>query len=141
MLELLDFFLKELENKGRNINRKGWFNMNVEFKKENNALVVKLQGEIDSESAKFLRRSIDIEYDEVGAKDMIFDMRDVGFMDSSGIGLIIGRYKRVSALRGKIKIFGCDSTVKRIIDLSGLGKIVTVCKTEEEAVGRGMKND
>ena len=116
--------------------------MNVNFRKENNALVVKLQGEIDAESAKILRRQIDIEYDELGVKDMIFDLGEVGFMDSSGIGMIIGRYKRVCALGGKIKVFGADNTVKRIIDLSGLGKIVTMCKSEREALGvRGMKND
>lgn len=98
--------------------------MEVGFKVANNALIIKIKGEIDAESATFLRRRIDIEYDCAAVKDMIFDLTEVGFMDSSGIGLIIGRYKRVSALGGMVKITGANKTVKRIIELSGLGRIV-----------------
>ncbi len=98
--------------------------MEVGFKVASNALTVKIKGEIDAESATFLRRRIDIEYDCAAVKDMIFDLTDVGFMDSSGIGLIIGRYKKVSALGGSVKITGADKTVRRIIELSGLGRIV-----------------
>ncbi len=98
--------------------------MEVEFRRASNALVVEIEGEIDASSTDRLRRSIDIEYDCSAARDMIFDFKKVGFMDSSGIGLIIGRYKRVSALGGKIMIVGADKTIKRIIELSGLGRIV-----------------
>lgn len=98
--------------------------MAVKFKKAPNALVVMLEGELDAESAAAVRRSIDIEFDELGVRNMIFDMSRVTFMDSSGIGMIIGRYKRVKALGGSVKIAGADKTVRRIIELSGLGRIV-----------------
>ncbi len=98
--------------------------MEVSFKVASNSLVVKIRGEIDAESAEELRRRIDIEYDCTTVKDMLFDLSEVGFMDSSGIGLIIGRYKRVAALGGVVKLTGADKTVKRIIELSGLGRIV-----------------
>ena len=98
--------------------------LDVGFKTVDNALVIKIQGEIDSQSATHLRRKIDIEYDCANVRDMVFDLKDVNFMDSSGIGLIIGRYKRVSALGGVIKIKGANKTVRRIIELSGLGRIV-----------------
>lgn len=111
--------------------------MNVKFKRCGNSLVVKIEGEIDAESAKTLRSKIDVEYDELRAKDIVFDFGDVGFMDSSGIGMIIGRHKRAAALGGEIKIFGADKTVRRIIELSGLGKIVKVYKSEKEATQRG----
>ena len=55
---------------------------------------------------------------------MIFDSNEANFMDSSGIGLIIGRYKRVAALGGYVKIKNANKTLKRIIELSGLGRIV-----------------
>ena len=96
----------------------------VEFKASDNALTVKIRGEIDAESVAALRRKIDVEYDCNAVKNMIFDLKEVGFMDSSGIGMIIGRYKRVSALGGVIKIKNANNTVKRIIELSGLGRIV-----------------
>lgn len=110
--------------------------MEIQFKRCENNLVVKLTGELDSESVKFLRGRIDVEYDEVKAKNLIFDFSSVSFMDSSGIGMIIGRYNRVHAWGGKIKIFGANSVVRRIIELSGLEKIAQIYATEEEAERR-----
>ena len=107
--------------------------MKESFKRKGNNLVVKLQGEIDFEAVKKLRRRIDVEFDEEKAKSIVFDMTEVTFMDSSGVGMIIGRYKRVSALGGQVKIFGADRTVKRIIELSGLGRIVRLYNSEKEA--------
>ena len=98
--------------------------MEVGFKNSDNALVIKIRGEIDSRSATRLRQKIDIEYDCANVRNMVFDLSEVDFMDSSGIGLIIGRYKRVSALGGVIKIKGANKTVRRIIELSGLERIV-----------------
>jgi stage II sporulation protein AA (anti-sigma F factor antagonist) len=106
--------------------------MSIKFKRAPNAVIVKIDGEIDAETAREMRRSIDVEYDEVGARDLIFDMKDVTFMDSSGIGMIIGRFKRVSAIGGSVKIVGADKNVRRIIELSGLGRIVKVENTKEE---------
>lgn len=100
--------------------------MAVKFKRAPNTLIVKIDGEIDAESAGSIRRRIDVEYDELGVRDMVFDMSGVTFMDSSGIGMIIGRYKRVRAIGGNVKIIGADRKVKRIIELSGLGRIVKV---------------
>ncbi len=107
--------------------------MKESFRKTGNNLIIKLQGEIDDEAVKKLRRTIDVEFDEEKAKNIVFDMTDVSFMDSSGVGMIIGRYKRAAALGGQVKIFGADRTVKRIIELSGLGRIVRIYSTEKEA--------
>lgn len=96
----------------------------AKFKVSDNALTVKLSGEIDAQSVGVLRRKIDVEYDCSAVKNMIFDFKEVNFMDSSGIGLIIGRYKRVAALGGYVKIKNANKTLKRIIELSGLGRIV-----------------
>lgn len=104
--------------------------MAVKFKRAPNAVIVKIDGEIDAESANSMRRMIDVEYDELGVRDMIFDMSGVTFMDSSGIGMIIGRYKRVCAIGGNVKIIGADRKVKRIIELSGLGRIVKLVNNE-----------
>ncbi len=110
--------------------------MEIDFKRCERDLVVRLTGEIDSESVKWLRGRIDVEYDEVKVKNLVFDFTNVRFMDSSGIGMIIGRYKRVSALGGRVKIFGADACVQRIILLSGLGNIVEIYNSEEEATKR-----
>ncbi|MCD8049251.1 MAG: anti-sigma factor antagonist [Clostridia bacterium] len=106
----------------------------IKFKRAAGAVVVKIDGEIDAESAKALRRRIDMEYDALGVKDMIFDLSNVSFMDSPGIGMMIGRYKRVRAIGGRVKIFGADKNVGRIIELSGLGGIMRVYKSEKAAM-------
>ena len=98
--------------------------MELEFKVLSNSLVIKPKGEIDSESAAFLRRKIDLEFECTAAKNMTFDLTEVDFMDSSGVGLVIGRYKKVAALGGEVRIKGANRTVARIIELSGLGRIV-----------------
>lgn len=114
----------------------------VEFKKSGNSLIVRLDGEIDDESAKKIRMKIDVEYDEQLAKDIIFDLSRVSFMDSTGIGMIIGRYKRAAALGGQVKVFGAGRVVKRIIELSGLGRIVKIYESEKAALGKaGITND
>lgn len=123
----LVIFVKDIKRAAANMKRRTKERMkklDVGFKTVDNALVIKIQGEIDSKSATHLRRKIDIEYDCANVRNMVFDLKDVSFMDSSGIGLIIGRYKRVSALGGTIKIKGANKTVRRIIELSGLGRIV-----------------
>lgn len=111
--------------------------MEMTFKRCERDLIVRLTGEIDSESVKWLREKIDVEYDEVKVKNLVFDFSNVYFMDSSGIGMIIGRYKRVSALGGRVKIFGADQCVRRIVELSGLENIVDIFDTEEEATKGG----
>lgn len=114
----------------------------VEFKRVENSLIVRIRGEIDDCAAKVLRSKIDVEYDITGTKDMILDFTKVSFMDSTGIGMIIGRYKRVAALGGSLRIFGADKNVKRIIELSGLGRIVKIYDSERAALGKvGRTND
>ena len=120
-------FVKEIKGVAMNKIKKTYERMNeveAKFKVSDNALTVKLSGEIDAQSVGVLRRKIDVEYDCSAVKNMIFDFKEVNFMDSSGIGLIIGRYKRVAALGGYVKIKNANKTLKRIIELSGLGRIV-----------------
>ena len=114
----------------------------VEFKRVESSLIVRLKGEIDDCAAKVLRGKIDVEYDLTGARDMVLDFSRVSFMDSTGIGMIIGRYKRVCALGGCVKVFGANNNVKRIIELSGLGRIVKIYDSEKAALGKvGRTND
>ena len=94
-------------------------------------LVVKLSGDLDHHSAGKLREKIDRELERTGAVNVAFDFGRVSFMDSSGIGLIMGRYKVVHALGGKIVIYGLSENVRRIIEISGIDKLVTTAKNLE----------
>ena len=67
-------------------------------------------------------------------KSVIFDFERTNFMDSSGIGMLMGRYKITNILGGKVIIYGIKKQVRRIIDMSGIDKIITICEHYEDAL-------
>lgn len=98
------------------------------------ALIVKITGELDDHSAANVREIIDRELQKTGAVNIVFDFSRLGFMDSSGIGMIMGRYRIVKALGGVVVIVGALETVGRIINMSGLGEVVKLAPTMEEGL-------
>ena len=107
--------------------------MAKQFENVKNALVVRLKGEIDQCAASEIRDNIDIEIMNSPKKNLIIDLEGVTLMDSSGIGLIVGRYKTVRNLGGNLLLSGGSSYVRKMIDLSGIGKIITMYKNIQEA--------
>ncbi len=75
--------------------------MQVEYKKEDKQLLLKIEEEIDHHSSGKIRKRADYEIQLHIPKKVIFDFTNVTFMDSSGIGMLIGRYKLASMLRWK----------------------------------------
>lgn len=100
---------------------------------EKSTLLVETDGELDHHSAQKLRREIDSVLDR-GAKNVVFDFSGLSFMDSSGIGMIMGRYKRVSKRGGRVIIAAPRPQVKRIIEMAGLTQIVQVEPNVKKAV-------
>ncbi|WDU81986.1 anti-sigma factor antagonist [Caloramator sp. Dgby_cultured_2] len=76
--------------------------MQLIFERKDDVLIVKLMGELDHHSAEEVRIKIDNKIDETGLNKVIFDFAGVNFMDSSGIGVIIGRYKKLKILMEKL---------------------------------------
>ncbi|ADG82507.1 anti-sigma-factor antagonist [Thermincola ferriacetica] len=97
-------------------------------------LLVKLTGDFDMAVADNIRCHIDKQLDEGLVKNVVLDLSDVGFIDSSGLGVILGRYKRISQLGGKMAIIGAQPQVNRILELSGIQKIIDCYSAEEEAL-------
>ncbi len=97
-------------------------------------LVARIFGELDHHSADSVREGVDRELGRTGALNAAFDFSHVTFMDSSGIGVIMGRYKTVKALGGKVIIYGASGDVKRIIAMSGIDSLVTVSDTLENGI-------
>ena len=100
--------------------------MSIKVDFNNNVLTAYLIGDIDHHSAKEMRETIDINIDTYNPKLLIIDFKNVSFMDTSGIGLVMGRYKIMLSIKGKVKIINLSPYVKRIINLGGLGKLVTI---------------
>ena len=107
--------------------------MQKQFEKVKNAIVVYLSGEIDQCVSNEIRDRIDIEILNSSKKNIIFDLEKVTLMDSSGIGLIVGRFKTAKSVGGTLVLSGATPYVKKMIDLSGIGKVVMMYENVSEA--------
>ncbi|RDY29210.1 anti-sigma F factor antagonist [Romboutsia weinsteinii] len=99
-----------------------------------NLLVDFMATELDHHIAGEVREKIDDILISKQVKNIIFDFKNINFMDSSGIGVIIGRYKKISSEGGKVFVVNVSPRVKKIFDLSGMNKIINIYDTYEEAV-------
>lgn len=97
-------------------------------------LVVRLDGELDVCGANEFRNSVDDALELTGAKHILLNMQGVNFIDSSGLGVILGRYKRIAQQGGKILVVHLAPQVQRIFELAGLMKILTIYQSEEQAL-------
>ena len=92
----------------------------------NNILTVKLDEDIDHNNALEIRKQIDDEINKRPIRKLILDFSAVEFMDSAGIGMILGRYKIINAVGGKVYISNPTYAVMKIIEISGINKIIPV---------------
>ncbi len=97
--------------------------MNVKFTENGRTLTVALLCEIDHHSAKPIREEIDKKMFQHRPDTLILDFSEVRFMDSSGIGLIIGRSELAGELSASVRIVGLSSALLRLVRLSGIEKI------------------
>lgn len=104
----------------------------IQFEKIGRSLVIKFDGEIDHHYAEDIRNKIDHEFNKQNCKNIIFDFTNVTFMDSSGIGMIIGRYKLAKEKNGTTFACSLKDNAKKLFIMSGLDKIITYHNTLEE---------
>lgn len=93
---------------------------------EGGNLKIDLNEELDMNSCKELRTIIDGYIMRYQPDEVTLDLSEVKFMDSSGIGLLIGRYNLVKLMDSKLTILNPSSTVKRVIELSSVGKNISM---------------
>ena len=105
--------------------------MEFEYLKKDKLLVVKILEEIDHHTTEKMRRKIDDEITRYMPREVIFDFDKVTFMDSAGIGMIIGRYKLIKMLGGNLEIKNVKKSIKKVLEMSGISKII---KLEEGEV-------
>ena len=93
---------------------------------EEKMLLIEFTEEIDHHSSENIKTRLDYEIQRFMPSKVVFDLEKVNFMDSAGIGLIIGRYKVARSYGGELEIRNVSKKVKRILDMSGIQKIVNV---------------
>lgn len=107
--------------------------MLLKFEKNGKNLIVKMSGELDHHSAENVRFKIDNNIETMGFPNLVFDFSDLNFMDSSGIGVIIGRYKRVTEYDGKVAIVNMRANIKKVFELGGIFNLIKEYKNLDEA--------
>ncbi len=103
-----------------------------ETKSENGVLTVVLRGEIDHHSAVGVRSEIDALIYETRPRKAVLDLSEIDFMDSSGLGLIMGRYALMQRLDGEFALKNPNERVVKIFELAGLGRIIKIENEENE---------
>ena len=102
------------------------------YQKEDKRLIFQISEDIDEYVVQKIRRRLDNEIERYMPKEVIFDFNKVSFMDSAGIGLLIGRYKLVDMLGGKVEVTNLTMPVRKIFEMSGVLKIIPEIKKEKE---------
>lgn len=100
-----------------------------DFRVIDNCLMIRLPEEIDHHEAGYICEKADSYLLREEVCNVVFDFENTRFMDSSGIGIIMGRYRKVSCFGGHVYAIHADSQIKRIFKLSGLNKIVEVLES------------
>jgi len=108
----------------------------VEFKLSNrgNTLIASLAGELDHHTCEQIRQKIDARLLGSSSKNLILDMSKIIFMDSSGIGVIMGRYKVLQNIGGKAALVCPQGAIRRILEMSGVSKYVPVFDEIDSAI-------
>lgn len=106
--------------------------MHVNFLSQQNKLYAKIIGELDHHYAAEIKDQLDNKIISDGINTLIFDFSGLTFMDSSGIGVIIGRYKLMKSIGGQVYILSTNKNVDKLLSLSGIPDIITVTGDAEE---------
>lgn len=98
--------------------------MEVATKKESNNLVIFLIGELDEYTAPYTRSAIDKALDGYKSADIIFDLSGLTFMDSTGIGVLISKYKQLKGADSRLYVRKPSKSIDKIFNMAGLYSIM-----------------
>ena len=102
--------------------------MAVYTQEENGVLTARLTGEIDHHTARWLRADLDTAIQDTKPQILRLDFGGVSFMDSSGIGLVMGRYKNMQARNGKVELVNLTEYIEKVMLLAGVNRLATIKK-------------
>lgn len=104
------------------------------FKIKEDVLIVRLEGELDHHEAEILRNQWKDMMYENNIKHVILNLESLSFMDSSGLGVILGRYKEVLQLGGEMVVCSVTASIERLFNMSGMFKIIRLAENEQFAL-------
>jgi stage II sporulation protein AA (anti-sigma F factor antagonist) len=123
--------MKDMKERG---NEKVSLSIELEVKQE--VLCIRLSGELDHHTADELRSKVVNAIESHDIRHIVLNLERVSFMDSSGLGVILGRYKQIKQVNGEMVVCAISPPIQRLFDMSGLFKIIRLEPTEENALQR-----
>ncbi len=110
--------------------------MELDLEYRQGTLFVRPRGEVDLSVADAFRDVLEENLAKNPVNHLVFNLSKVTFIDSSGLGVILGRYKRLKQQGGRVSLVGALPQVRRILVLSGLLTVMNEYASEEEALAR-----
>lgn len=108
--------------------------MDVEIDLRPPVLLVRLSGELDHHQAELMREKVDRELDRHRPRAVLFNLGGLTFMDSSGVGALLGRYRRIGEAGRQMAVCAVPAAISRITEISGLARIIPFFEHEAEAL-------
>ncbi|MEI2280426.1 anti-sigma F factor antagonist [Paenibacillus polysaccharolyticus] len=109
-------------------------NLNMDMEHHRGILIVRLSGELDHHTADMVRMQMDEAIQRRQCEHLVLSLKDLEFMDSSGLGVILGRYKLIKNKGGKMVVCDVNPPVYRLLEMSGLFKIMPIYENEGTAL-------
>ena len=111
--------------------------MILKTERQGSNLIVLIDGELDLETAPLFKEMIEKKLNQYeSVRHLILDLEKVSFIDSSGLGAILGRYKRLSEQGGRISAIKVSQPIKRVLELSGLLKVIKIYDNCQQAINQ-----
>ena len=111
--------------------------MEAILNKSKKCLIVRLQGELDDHAAAKMRQTLKDLLKKYHDFSLLLNLQDLHFIDSSGVGVILGRYREMSQGEREILLCCLNSQVRRVLELAGVLKIIPCFDSEKEALNQG----
>lgn len=108
--------------------------LSIDLEVKNKVLCIRLVGELDHHTAEQLRKEVSYVIEKTEVRHMILNLADLSFMDSSGLGVILGRYNYINSIEGEMVVCAISPAVKRLFEMSGMFKIIRLEVNEEHAL-------
>jgi stage II sporulation protein AA (anti-sigma F factor antagonist) len=108
--------------------------LDIRFSNRGSTLIAIFTGELDHHFAEYARNKIERELMKATTRNVVFDLTGLSFMDSSGIGVIVGRYANIRKLGGRSAIICSNRKIYRLLEISGILKLMPVFESLDSAL-------
>ena len=110
--------------------------LTIDMEIKGDVLCIRLEGELDHHTAEQLKERATAAMESKVIKHLVLNLESLTFMDSSGLGVILGRYKQIKQQKGKMVVCAISPSIKRLFEISGLFKIIQLEPSESSALQR-----